>query len=594
MGYFLKQSSTGRSLLFLMVDSGDHLTGKTGLSPTVTLSKNGGSFAAPSGAVTELSNGWYKVAGNATDANTLGPLLLHATASGADPCDDRFEVVAFDPDTTGSGGLPVVGGGANNFKSDASANVTVGGYAANQGPLYLLTGGGNTIAVNGSHNVSVASSQKVDLVDSPNANAISHIQSGLATAGGQTSILNAVNAVTTNTARSMPVVPSFLVRPSSGSTAYQVMLYLYNLQGILEDADSQAVTVHARTAAGSSRDANLGATTMTRVSAGKYTATYTVASAHAQEAVYFDFTWAIGGTSMADSGATQVQDAESLATLSAIKTQTDKLAFDESSNVKSSPQTAVTLTVDGCNALVGDVWSATTPHVDRAPGGIGFLDRRGRMERGRSGAVRDKRGQCAHRRDLAIRHLHDRFQERHGAALRPRLQRRGRHPPGRRIDDHVQRLPAGRPEPRRENGDRGPQRGIADGGRRDLRYAARRLAGERLQLQAHRPDQRPSGVHDCRAELSRGIHDHARRGRKNHPSISGTRTMSDADTIAAIKSQTLARIAEITAQPKPTYQINGQMIAWGGYLAQLQQTVDWCNEKLAGEAPFEVQSRGYT
>jgi hypothetical protein len=70
--------------------------------------------------------------------------------------------------------------------------------------------------------------------------------------------------------------------------------------------------------------------------------------------------------------------------------------------------------------------------------------------------------------------------------------------------------------------------------------------------------------------------------------------MSDADTIAAIKSQTLARIAEITAQPKPTYQIDGQMIAWGGYLALLQQTVDWCNEELAGEAPFEVLSRGYT
>jgi hypothetical protein len=360
MGYLLKQSSTTRSLLFLMVDSGDHLTGKTGLSLTVTLSKNGASFAAPSGAVSEVGSGWYKVAGNATDSNTLGPLLLHATASGADPCDDRFEVVAFDPDTTGAGGLPVVGTGTNNFKSDASANVTVGGYATNQGPLYLLTGGSNTIAVDASHNVSLASSQKVDLVNAPNATAISAIQNGLATAGGQTSILNAVNAVTTNTARSMPVVPSFLVRPSADSIAYQVMLYLYNLQGVLEDADSQAVTIHARTAAGSSRDANLGATTMTRVSAGKYTATYTVSATHAQEAVYFDFTWAINAVSMADSAATQVEDAESLAAILAIRAQTDKLAFDESNNVKSSPQTAVALTTDERDALAGTVWSATT------------------------------------------------------------------------------------------------------------------------------------------------------------------------------------------------------------------------------------------
>ena len=102
--------------------------------------------------------------------------------------------------------------------------------------------------------------------------------------------------------------------------------------------------------------------------------------------------------------------------------------------------------------------------------------------------------------------------------------------------------------------------------------AAKRLAGERLQLQAYHPDRRSSAFDDRRAELSCRIHDYARRGRENHPSISSTRTMSDADTIAAIKSQPWRRIAEITAQPKPTYQIDGQMIAWGGYLSQLQQT----------------------
>jgi len=69
---------------------------------------------------------------------------------------------------------------------------------------------------------------------------------------------------------------------------------------------------------------------------------------------------------------------------------------------------------------------------------------------------------------------------------------------------------------------------------------------------------------------------------------------SDAQQIATIKTQTLARMAEITAQPKPTYNIDGQMIAWADYLKQLQRTVDWCNEKLAGEEPFEFHSRGYT
>jgi hypothetical protein len=108
MGYLLKQSSTSRPLLFMMVDSTDHISGKTGLSPTVTLSKNGGSFTSPSGTVTEIANGWYKVAGNATDSGTLGPLLLHATATGADPSDDRFEIVAFDPNG-GDGGVMTQG-----------------------------------------------------------------------------------------------------------------------------------------------------------------------------------------------------------------------------------------------------------------------------------------------------------------------------------------------------------------------------------------------------------------------------------------------------------------------------------------------------
>jgi hypothetical protein len=53
-------------------------------------------------------------------------------------------------------------------------------------------------------------------------------------------------------------------------------------------------------------------------------------------------------------------------------------------------------------------------------------------------------------------------------------------------------------------------------------------------------------------------------------------------------------MAEITAQPKPTYQIDGQTVSWGDYLTRLQGTVDWCNVKLAGQQPFEYQSRGYT
>ena len=94
-----KQSDATYALFFMMIDSSDHITGKTGLTPTVTLSKAGASYAAPSGAVTEIANGLYKVAGNATDSNTLGPLFVHATATGADPIDIQYEIVNYDPFT---------------------------------------------------------------------------------------------------------------------------------------------------------------------------------------------------------------------------------------------------------------------------------------------------------------------------------------------------------------------------------------------------------------------------------------------------------------------------------------------------------------
>lgn len=119
--------------MFLMVDSNDHVTGKTGLSPTVTLSKAGGAFASPAGIVAAVGSGWYKVAGNATDTATLGPLVLHATGTGADPCDVEFVVVAFDPlaslatptNITAASGVAVSSIAANAVNASALATDAV-------------------------------------------------------------------------------------------------------------------------------------------------------------------------------------------------------------------------------------------------------------------------------------------------------------------------------------------------------------------------------------------------------------------------------------------------------------------------------------
>jgi len=98
MAKLIQQSTANDPLFFFLVLSSDHVSPATGLSPTVTLSKNGAAFGSPSGAVTEIANGWYQVAGNATDTGTLGDLLLHASVATADNCDlVAAQIVAFNP-----------------------------------------------------------------------------------------------------------------------------------------------------------------------------------------------------------------------------------------------------------------------------------------------------------------------------------------------------------------------------------------------------------------------------------------------------------------------------------------------------------------
>jgi len=141
MGYPIQQANTTIPLEFELVSSSDHATGATGLTPTVVISKNVFAFAAPTGAVTEVGNGVYKVAANATDANTFGPVKLTATATGADPGGDTYLVVgynAYDAVHLGVSALPNVAAGAaggiatstNSSGQPTVASVVAGGIAA--------------------------------------------------------------------------------------------------------------------------------------------------------------------------------------------------------------------------------------------------------------------------------------------------------------------------------------------------------------------------------------------------------------------------------------------------------------------------------
>src|SRR5262245_55007374 len=84
----LKQSTT-YSRMFKLISSTDHISAKTGAGSTATvnISKAGGTFAAAAGAVSEISNGWYKCALTTADTGTLGELAFYITATGADDTD---------------------------------------------------------------------------------------------------------------------------------------------------------------------------------------------------------------------------------------------------------------------------------------------------------------------------------------------------------------------------------------------------------------------------------------------------------------------------------------------------------------------------
>jgi hypothetical protein len=118
---FLKQS-TAVNITVLMIDSSDHVTGKTGLTLTIYATKAAGTPATISPTVTELDStnvkGLYKLALTTGHTDTLGELQLHITGTGADPTDIKWQVSTYLP------------GEAATLQADQAVNITkVNGHA---------------------------------------------------------------------------------------------------------------------------------------------------------------------------------------------------------------------------------------------------------------------------------------------------------------------------------------------------------------------------------------------------------------------------------------------------------------------------------
>jgi hypothetical protein len=94
---FLKQS-TAVTVTVLMIDSADHITGKSGLAAGLTIwcSKAGGTPTSATFTAVELDatncKGLYSLALTSAATNTIGEFQLHITATGADPTDLKWQI----------------------------------------------------------------------------------------------------------------------------------------------------------------------------------------------------------------------------------------------------------------------------------------------------------------------------------------------------------------------------------------------------------------------------------------------------------------------------------------------------------------------
>jgi len=79
------------------------------------------------------------------------------------------------------------------------------------------------------------------------------------------------------------------------------------------------------------------------------------------------------------------------------------------------------------------------------------------------------------------------------------------------------------------------------------------------------------------------------------PAESGTAGTGDYLTDLLSARDNIARqLADLTAQPKPSYQIDGQSVSWDEHFRGLCAELERLNYALQASEPFEFHSTGYT
>lgn len=180
----LRQSTT-RNLMIYMTQSADHITGLTGATLTISLSKAGGAFATITPTVTERGNGWYSLALTTAHTDTLGDFVLRITAAGGDPTDLREEVVS---------ALP-------------GESVTVGGFSAGAITTASFAAGAINVTVAPNLDAAVSSRLATAGYTAPDNAGITTLTSRL-TAGRATNLDNLDATISSRLASASYVAPA--------------------------------------------------------------------------------------------------------------------------------------------------------------------------------------------------------------------------------------------------------------------------------------------------------------------------------------------------------------------------------------------------
>ena len=70
--------------------------------------------------------------------------------------------------------------------------------------------------------------------------------------------------------------------------------------------------------------------------------------------------------------------------------------------------------------------------------------------------------------------------------------------------------------------------------------------------------------------------------------------MSEAATLATIKANILAQLQDLSANPKPNYNIDGQQVSWQSHFDSLMLSLERINMQINSSEPYEIVSRGTT